>query len=163
MVTLGMFLHSLRIHQRNSPAAMSGVYRYTVSPPLPAPPLRPRSPQQQRLAHEKPVIFWSLLLGLSGTSPPLPPFSPRSRYTGPAMVVAVPPLRRSFGYKAPEPIPTTFPGEHAFLPPRALSCRSSILYRLTVRPKQCPTDLDDQSRGTRTNKKAWITCMVVYS
>ncbi|OXC85130.1 hypothetical protein C344_02538 [Cryptococcus neoformans AD1-7a] len=55
---------------------MSGVYRYT-----------------QRLAREKPVIFWSLLLGLSG----------------PAMVVAVPPLRRSFGYKAPEPIPTTFP------------------------------------------------------
>lgn len=39
------------------------------------------------------------------------------------MVVAVPPLRRSFGYKAPEPIPTTFPGEHAFLFPRALSCR----------------------------------------
>lgn len=52
---------SLPLH-RKSPAPRSG-------PPLP----RPRSPQQQRLAHEKPVIFWSLLLGLSGTSPPYPP------------------------------------------------------------------------------------------
>ncbi|KAL0243462.1 hypothetical protein I308_105428 [Cryptococcus tetragattii IND107] len=55
---------------------MSGVYRYT-----------------QRLAHEKPVIFWSLLLGL----------------VGPVMVIGVPPVRRSFGYKSPEPIPSTFP------------------------------------------------------
>ncbi|ALO60544.1 hypothetical protein CND05645 [Cryptococcus deneoformans JEC21] len=55
---------------------MASVFRYT-----------------QRLAHEKPVIFWSLLLGLSG----------------PAMVFTVPPLRRSFGYTSPEPIPTTFP------------------------------------------------------
>lgn len=139
---------SLPLH-RKSPAPRS-----PPPPPLtPAATPRPREAGHLLVAPARPLRYVS----------PLPPFSPRSRYTGPAMVVAVPPLRRSFGYKAPEPIPTTFPGEHAFLPPRPLSCRSSILYRLTVRPKQCPTDLDDQSRGTRTNKKAWITCMVVYS
>ncbi|KAK8846704.1 hypothetical protein IAR55_005791 [Kwoniella newhampshirensis] len=48
----------------------------------------------QRVAHESPVIFWSLALG----------------FAGPIAVVVVPPVRKSlFGYKAPERIPTTFP------------------------------------------------------
>lgn len=161
-----MFLHSLRIHQRNSPAAMSGVYRYTVSPPFPAPPpsLRPRSPQQQRLAHEKPVIFWSLLLGLSGTSPPpLPRFHPahatQALPWSSLCLRSAAPLATRLQSPFPPPFPVSTP--FCFRAP----CRAGnpIIYRLTVRPKQCPTDLDDQSRGTRTNKKAWITCMVVYS
>ncbi|WVN88719.1 uncharacterized protein L203_103932 [Cryptococcus depauperatus CBS 7841] len=56
---------------------MSSFYRYT-----------------QRLHHESPVIFWSLLLG----------------FAGPVMVMTVPPIRRRwFGYKTPEPIPSTYP------------------------------------------------------
>ncbi|WRT65089.1 uncharacterized protein IL334_002031 [Kwoniella shivajii] len=47
----------------------------------------------QRLAHESPVIFWSLAIGFSG----------------PAMVLTVPPIRKSFGYKQAERIPSTFP------------------------------------------------------
>ncbi|KAK1926357.1 hypothetical protein DB88DRAFT_508456 [Papiliotrema laurentii] len=56
---------------------MSNVYRY-----------------MQRMAHEQPVIFWSLALGA----------------LGPTMVLTVPPIRKNFfGYKSPEPIPTSFP------------------------------------------------------
>ncbi|ODN96446.1 hypothetical protein L198_04160 [Cryptococcus wingfieldii CBS 7118] len=58
------------------PTNMAAIYRYT-----------------QRLAHESPVIFWSLLLG----------------FAGPVAVLTVPPIRRSFGYQSPAPIPTSFP------------------------------------------------------
>ncbi|WVR04369.1 hypothetical protein IAU60_001371 [Kwoniella sp. DSM 27419] len=47
----------------------------------------------QRMAHESPVIFWSLAIG----------------FAGPAMVLVVPPVRKAFGYKQAERIPTTFP------------------------------------------------------
>ncbi|WVQ82173.1 hypothetical protein IAT38_004301 [Cryptococcus sp. DSM 104549] len=48
----------------------------------------------QRFAHEKPIIMWSLIVGFSG----------------PLMVLVVPPVRKSlFGYKIPEPIPKTYP------------------------------------------------------
>ncbi|KZP23796.1 hypothetical protein FIBSPDRAFT_857931 [Athelia psychrophila] len=47
----------------------------------------------QRSAHEKPVIFFSVVLGL----------------VGPALVLAVPPVRRGFGYRPAEAIPTTYP------------------------------------------------------
>ncbi|WWC59125.1 uncharacterized protein I303_101673 [Kwoniella dejecticola CBS 10117] len=47
----------------------------------------------QRMAHESPVIFWSLAIG----------------FAGPIMVLTVPPIRKSFGYKQAERIPTTFP------------------------------------------------------
>ncbi|KAH9927646.1 uncharacterized protein B0H18DRAFT_907382 [Fomitopsis serialis] len=47
----------------------------------------------QRQAHEQPVIFYSCIIGL----------------TGPIMLITVPPLRRAYGYKTPEPIPTTYP------------------------------------------------------
>lgn len=101
---------SLPLH-RKSPAPRS-------APPAPAHPSSNASPTRSRSSSGRSCSASQVRL-----PPSLPPFSPRSRYTGPAMVVAVPPLRRSFGYKAPEPIPTTFPGEHAFLLSRALSCR----------------------------------------
>ncbi|KAL1920410.1 uncharacterized protein VTP21DRAFT_787 [Calcarisporiella thermophila] len=46
------------------------------------------------MAHEKPVIFWSLVIGA----------------IGPVGVVVIPPVRKKyFGYVPPEPIPTTYP------------------------------------------------------
>lgn len=72
----GYFGHVLAF-SKNSPAQLARRHVWSLplhrKSPAPRSPLRPRSPQQQRLAHEKPVIFWSLLLGLSGTSPPYPP------------------------------------------------------------------------------------------
>ncbi|KAI6024849.1 hypothetical protein PISMIDRAFT_689672 [Pisolithus microcarpus 441] len=48
----------------------------------------------QWLAHERPVIFFSLLIGISG----------------PVLAFSVPPIRRNyFGYVQPELIPTTYP------------------------------------------------------
>ncbi|KAF8327934.1 uncharacterized protein EI90DRAFT_1646963 [Cantharellus anzutake] len=44
-------------------------------------------------AHEEPVIFWSLILG----------------FTGPVMVLTVPPMRRQLGYVPPERPPTSYP------------------------------------------------------
>ena len=51
---------------------------------------------QQRQAHEQPVIFYSIILGL----------------IGPVMVVTVPPVRKSLGWRPAEPIPTSYPGEY---------------------------------------------------
>ncbi|EPS96304.1 hypothetical protein FOMPIDRAFT_1130657 [Fomitopsis schrenkii] len=56
-------------------------------------PLRTSYRYLQRQAHEQPVIFYSCVLGL----------------IGPVMLVTVPPVRRAFGYKTPEQIPTTYP------------------------------------------------------
>ena len=50
---------------------------------------------QQRQAHEQPVIFYSVVIGL----------------IGPAMVITVPPVRKSLGWRPSEPIPTSYPGE----------------------------------------------------
>lgn len=160
-----MFLHSLRIHQRNSPAAMSGVYRYTVSPPLPAPPLQPpltpaATPRPREAGH----LLVAPARPLRYVSPPPPPrFHPAHAtqalpWSSPCLRSAAP-LATRLQSPSPPPFPVSTP--FCFRAP----CRAGnpIIYRLTVRPKQCPTDLDDQSRGTRTNKKAWITCMVVYS
>ncbi|KAI0357142.1 hypothetical protein OH77DRAFT_135260 [Trametes cingulata] len=47
----------------------------------------------QRQAHEQPVIFYSVVIGL----------------IGPLMVITVPPIRKSLGYKNSEPIPTSYP------------------------------------------------------
>ncbi|KAI0076690.1 hypothetical protein K474DRAFT_1597603 [Panus rudis PR-1116 ss-1] len=47
----------------------------------------------QRQAHEQPVIFYSCVIGL----------------IGPVMVVTVPPIRKAFGWKPSEPIPTSYP------------------------------------------------------
>ncbi|EIM85008.1 NADH-ubiquinone oxidoreductase subunit, partial [Stereum hirsutum FP-91666 SS1] len=44
-------------------------------------------------AHEKPVIFYSIVIGLAG----------------PLMVPTVPAIRAKFGYKRPEPIPLAYP------------------------------------------------------
>ncbi|KAF9532624.1 hypothetical protein CPB83DRAFT_847093 [Crepidotus variabilis] len=52
----------------------------------------------QRQAHESPVIFYSCVIGL----------------IGPAMVLTVPPLRESWGYKSAEMVPAGYP-----LPKRA--------------------------------------------
>ncbi|TDL19621.1 hypothetical protein BD410DRAFT_773832 [Rickenella mellea] len=52
----------------------------------------------QRQAHESPVIFYSCVLGA----------------IGPVMLVTVPPIRRYYGWRKPEEIPTTYP-----LPKRA--------------------------------------------
>ncbi|KAI0739670.1 hypothetical protein C8Q80DRAFT_1111557, partial [Daedaleopsis nitida] len=48
---------------------------------------------QQRQAHEQPVIFYSVAIGL----------------IGPAIVVAVPPVRKSLGWRPAESIPTSYP------------------------------------------------------
>ncbi|PWN87836.1 hypothetical protein FA10DRAFT_234093 [Acaromyces ingoldii] len=47
----------------------------------------------QRTAHEQPVIFYSLLIGV----------------VGPIAVVTVPPIRRQYGWKPAERIPTSYP------------------------------------------------------
>ncbi|PWN18288.1 hypothetical protein BCV69DRAFT_301424 [Microstroma glucosiphilum] len=47
----------------------------------------------QRSAHEQPVVFFSLLIGC----------------TGPLLVVTIPPIRRSMGWKPAEKVPTSFP------------------------------------------------------
>ncbi|GFF55432.1 NADH-ubiquinone oxidoreductase 9.5 kDa subunit [Aspergillus udagawae] len=44
-------------------------------------------------SHEKPAIFYSLVVGA----------------TGPLMLVTLPPIRRFFGDVDPEPIPLTYP------------------------------------------------------
>ncbi|GIK00216.1 hypothetical protein Aspvir_004236 [Aspergillus viridinutans] len=44
-------------------------------------------------SHEKPAIFYSLVVGA----------------TGPLMLVTLPPIRRFFGDIDPEPIPLTYP------------------------------------------------------
>ena len=41
------------------------------------------------------MIFYSVVIGL----------------IGPTMVITVPPIRKSLGYRPAEPIPTSFPGE----------------------------------------------------
>ena len=50
-------------------------------------------PSQQRQAHEAPVIFYSCVIGA----------------LGPVILVGVPPIRKSLGYKPSEFIPTTYP------------------------------------------------------
>jgi hypothetical protein len=50
---------------------------------------------QQRQAHEQPVIFYSVVVGL----------------IGPVMVLTVPSIRKRYGWKPAEAIPTTYPGE----------------------------------------------------
>ncbi|KAI0086805.1 hypothetical protein BDY19DRAFT_1092797 [Irpex rosettiformis] len=52
----------------------------------------------QRQAHEQPVIYYSLILGL----------------IGPVLLVTVPPIRQSLGWKPAERPPTSYP-----LPKRA--------------------------------------------
>ncbi|KAJ7494751.1 hypothetical protein B0H11DRAFT_2003266 [Mycena galericulata] len=47
----------------------------------------------QRHAHESPVIFFSCVIGA----------------IGPVILVTVPPLKERLGYKAPEPIPISYP------------------------------------------------------
>ncbi|CEH17724.1 hypothetical protein CBOM_04117 [Ceraceosorus bombacis] len=47
----------------------------------------------QWAAHEKPEIFFSVLIGS----------------VGPVLVVTVPPLRRRYGFIPAEPIPSSFP------------------------------------------------------
>ncbi|EIW52929.1 uncharacterized protein TRAVEDRAFT_135003 [Trametes versicolor FP-101664 SS1] len=47
----------------------------------------------QRQAHEQPVIFYSLVIGL----------------IGPVMLVTVPPIRKTLGYRYSDPIPTSYP------------------------------------------------------
>ncbi|KAH9850408.1 hypothetical protein C2E23DRAFT_834969 [Lenzites betulinus] len=47
----------------------------------------------QRQAHEQPTIFYAVVIGL----------------IGPVMLVTVPPIRKSLGYKNPEIIPTSYP------------------------------------------------------
>lgn len=50
-------------------------------------------------AHEKPAIFYSLIIGASG----------------PLMLLIVPPIKRRMGVKDPEPIPMTYPSMFSFL------------------------------------------------
>ncbi|KAJ3913876.1 hypothetical protein F5877DRAFT_51527 [Lentinula edodes] len=46
-----------------------------------------------RTAHEKPVMFYSVVLGV----------------IGPVMTIAIPPLRESFGYVPPPAVPSSYP------------------------------------------------------
>ncbi|KAF9066624.1 hypothetical protein BDP27DRAFT_1227132 [Rhodocollybia butyracea] len=48
-----------------------------------------------RTAHEKPAIFYSVILGT----------------IGPVMVVVIPPIREHFGYVPPPEIPSSYPCE----------------------------------------------------
>lgn len=46
--------------------------------------------------HEKPAIFWSIVVGSSG----------------PPLLYALPSIRRRFGDEDPPPVPHTYPGEY---------------------------------------------------
>ncbi|KAF5377357.1 hypothetical protein D9757_007986 [Collybiopsis confluens] len=46
-----------------------------------------------RMAHEKPVMFYSVILGV----------------IGPVLTVTVPPIRERFGYVSPPPLPSSYP------------------------------------------------------
>ncbi|KAG8953607.1 hypothetical protein FRC03_011685 [Tulasnella sp. 419] len=59
---------------------MAGIFRNTYS-------------TLRHQAHENPTIFWSLLIG----------------FAGPVMAITVPPIRKSFGWKPSEKIPTSYP------------------------------------------------------
>lgn len=54
---------------------------------------RPAYRSLQWLAHERPVIFFSLVLGFSG----------------PVLAFTVPPVRRSLGHVPAPPIPSSYP------------------------------------------------------
>ncbi|TCD71085.1 hypothetical protein EIP91_000177 [Steccherinum ochraceum] len=56
-------------------------------------PFRSTFRYMQRQAHESPVIFYSCILGV----------------IGPVMVITVPPIRASLGWKPAERVPTTYP------------------------------------------------------
>jgi hypothetical protein len=61
-----------------------------------------RAYTQQRQAHESPVLFYSVVLGL----------------VGPVLAFGVPPISERMGYRPPEPIPTTYPSAlpHVYFP-----------------------------------------------
>lgn len=54
---------------------------------------------QRQSAHERPIVFFSLLVG----------------FVGPAAVIGVPRVRASYGWKPAERIPVTYPRTYAFL------------------------------------------------
>ncbi|KAN0137604.1 NADH-ubiquinone oxidoreductase [Lactarius tabidus] len=67
-------------------------------------PLRNTYRYLQRQAHESPVLFYSVVLGL----------------VGPVLAFGVPPISERMGYRPPEPIPTTYPSAlpHVYRPRR---------------------------------------------
>lgn len=69
--------------------------------------------RQQRQAHEQPIVFYSMVLG----------------FIGPVMVLTVPPIRKSFGWKPAEAIPTTYPRELVSVPwwPEAVILNDALL------------------------------------
>lgn len=84
-------MYAARPHDHLPPSTTTA---HTSPPSRPTP--RPRARQQQRAAHEQPVIFWSLAIGS----------------VGPVAVVAVPTIRKNyFGWTPPQPVPTTYPRE----------------------------------------------------
>lgn len=50
-------------------------------------------------SHEKPAIFYSMIIGTSG----------------PVLLTVLPPIRRLFGDVDPEPIPLTYPSKNGLL------------------------------------------------
>ena len=50
-------------------------------------------------SHEKPAIFYSMIIGTSG----------------PVLLTVLPPIRRFFGDVDPEPIPLTYPSKNGLL------------------------------------------------
>ena len=67
------------------------------------------NPVKQRQAHEQPVIYYSIILGL----------------IGPALLVTVPPLRQSLGWKPAERPPTSYPCE--FYVPEVWACELTFV------------------------------------
>lgn len=57
---------------------------------------------QRKAAHERPVIFFSIIVGAIGMSFEL-------IVVGPALVLTVPPMRMQMGWKPAERIPVTYP------------------------------------------------------
>lgn len=57
---------------------------------------------QRKAAHERPVVFFSIIVGAIGMSPTLTP-------VGPALVLTVPPMRMQMGWKPAERIPVSYP------------------------------------------------------
>ena len=74
---------------------------------------------QQRHAHENPVIFYSVVIGT----------------IGPVMVITVPPLRESWGHKPAQMVPTSYPRNDS----STLGC-NAFLTKVTICSSQGTTD-----------------------
>ena len=85
---------------------------------------------QQRQAHESPVLFYSVVLGLAG----------------PVLAFGVPPIRERMGYRPPQPIPTTYPSTFCLHTVLTLSffINASLAHVVPNRPRRPVQGYEDE-------------------